>query len=50
MAEGIETKEQVAYLVDKERIYGQGYLLIPPIAAEKLFNQRQLSTKWPLCG
>ncbi|TON70167.1 sensor domain-containing protein [Vibrio parahaemolyticus] len=38
VAEGIETPEQVAYLVDKGCIYGQGYLFSPPVAAEKLFN------------
>ncbi|MDW2111223.1 EAL domain-containing protein, partial [Vibrio sp. 2089] len=38
VAEGIETPEQVAYLVDKGCIYGQGYLFSPPVAADKLFN------------
>ncbi|MBE3788513.1 EAL domain-containing protein, partial [Vibrio parahaemolyticus] len=36
VAEGIETPEQVAYLVDKGCIYGQGYLFSPPRCGGKV--------------
>lgn len=35
IAEGIETKEQVEYLVSRHCIYGQGFLLSKPVSAEE---------------
>ena len=34
IAEGIETREQLEYLVIKECFYGQGFLLSQPISTE----------------
>lgn len=38
IAEGIETKEQLDFLVDKGCILGQGYFLSRPLTADKLIN------------